>query len=195
MNYPIGRLKNKDSKPIEKYCWINADTTFEGLKKTLIEPDRVFIGDKPTLLKRVYENPTKFIKSLVITRKTNATFEDVWFNDFHIELNSSLIAIIGNKGSGKSAITDIISLCSNTHQDSEHFSFLTSEKFRKKKPVNFSEYFEATLEWHDNTKSKKSLSDNPDKNSPQRVKYIPQNYLEKLCIDVDKEDFEKEIKK
>jgi len=31
-NYPIGKLRDKNSKPTEKYCWIKADPTFEGLK-------------------------------------------------------------------------------------------------------------------------------------------------------------------
>ena len=40
---------------------------------------------------------------------------EIWYDNIEIELNPGLVAIIGNKGSGKSAITDIISLCANTH--------------------------------------------------------------------------------
>lgn len=109
-------------------------------------------------------------------------------------MNSALVAIIGNKGSGKSAITDVISLCDNTHQDKENFSFLTQTKFRKLKPYNLSEKFEATLTWEDGTTEIKRLNENPDKRLPERVKYIPQNFLERLCTNVESDDFEKELK-
>ena len=132
---------NPQSQPTERHCWINADTTFKGLKQIIVEPDRVFIGDEPDLLKRVRGNKTKFIKSLSIKKVVGATVDDVWFDNFYIELNSALVAIIGNKGGGKSAITDIIGLCGNTHQEPSNFSFLNNNKFRKPKPFNLSERF------------------------------------------------------
>lgn len=194
IDYPFGHLKNHLSEPDDRYCWIKAETTFEGLKQILIEPDRVFIGEEPDLLKRVRANQTKFIKSLTVKKVTDSTIDDVWFNDFHVELNSGLVAIIGNKGGGKSAITDIISLCGNTYQDPNNFSFLQSSKFRKLKPYNLSERFEAILLWEDGTPVTKRLNENPDRNLPERVKYIPQNFLERLCANVESDDFEKELK-
>lgn len=194
IDYPFGHLTNHLSQPIDKHCWINADMTFNGLKQIVVEPDRVFIGDEPDLLKRVKSNQTKFIKSLSVNKVAGATIDDVWFDNFQVDLNSALVAIIGNKGGGKSAITDIISLCGNTHQDPQNFSFLNSAKFRKQKPVNLSERFEATITWHDGAESKKFLHENPDKTKPERVKYIPQNFLERLCANVESDDFEKELK-
>ena len=85
-------------------------------------------------------------------------------------------------------------MCGNTHQDPLNFSFLHSTKFRKLKPLNLSERFEATLHWHDRTASKRNLNENPDKTKPERVKYIPQNFLERLCANVESDDFEKELK-
>jgi len=168
--------------------------TFKGLKQIVIEPERVFIGDEPDLIKRVRSNKTKFIKSLAINKISGVNIDDVWFEKFSIELNSALVAIIGNKGSGKSAITDVISLCGNTYQDKDNFSFLTPNKFRKLKPYNLSEKFEATLTWEDGTKDIKKLNENTDKRLPERVKYIPQNFLERLCANVESDDFEKELK-
>ena len=37
-----------------------------------------------------------------------------WFDSIRIQLNPGLVAIIGNKGSGKSALTDIIALCADS---------------------------------------------------------------------------------
>ncbi len=194
IDYPFGHLMNLKSQPIDRHCWINADTTFKGLRQILIEPDRVFIGDEPDLLKRVRANQTKFIKSLYINKVAKETIDDVWFDGFHMEFNSALIAIIGHKGGGKSAITDIISLCGNTYQDPNTFSFLTPNKFRRSKPYDLSEKFEASLTWADGTIVPKRLNSNPDKMLPERVKYIPQNFLERLCANVESDNFEKELK-
>ena len=194
IDYPFGHLMNPQSQPTDRHCWINSDTTFKGLRQIIVEPDRVFIGDEPDLLKRVRANQTKFIKSLSVKKVTGATVDDVWFDNFHIELNSALVAIIGNKGGGKSAITDIIGLCGNTHQEPTNFSFLQKDKFRKPKPFNLSERFEATLLWEDGTTVIKKLNENPDKILAERVKYIPQNFLERLCANVESDEFEKELK-
>lgn len=194
IDYPFGCLRNSNSEPIEKYCWLKTELTFIGLKQVLIEPDRIFIGPEPELLKRVRTNKTKFIRSLSIDKTDSADVDDIWFDNFFLELNSSLVAIIGNKGSGKSAITDVIALCGNTHQDSSNFSFLTKNKFRKIKPQNLSERFEACLTWEDNSESKMRLSENPDHDSPERVRYIPQSFLENLCTNIETEEFEKELK-
>lgn len=199
LNNKLGKSyekRDKDGKICDnsQITWIKADVTFAGLKQTLVEPVRVFIGNEPDLLKRVRENQTKFIKSIAVNKIENAIIDDIWFENFKIDLNSGLVAVIGNKGNGKSAVTDIISLCGNTHQDPSNFSFLTPNKFRKSKPYNLSERFEATLYWEDNTPIKKLLNSNPDKNLPERVKYIPQNFLERLCSNIESDDFEKELK-
>jgi ABC-type lipoprotein export system ATPase subunit len=185
----IGKPDVKDC-----YTWVKADPTFQGLRQILIENDRVEISDEPELIKRVSANKTKFIRSVAVKKTNEALINDIWFEDFNLELNSGLIAIIGNKGSGKSAVADIIGLCGNTHQDPSNYSFLTHTKFRKPKPVNLAERFEATLTWEDDSQITKRLSHNPDKNLAERVKYIPQNFLETVCANVESDDFEKELK-
>jgi hypothetical protein len=143
----LGKLKDEKSNPIEKYCWIKADMTFEGLKQCLIEPEsRIYIGEKPAPLTRVEQNKTKYINKLIINKTSSSTLDEKWFEDLHpIPLNNDLVAIIGNKGNGKSALADIIGLVGNT-KNFEGFSFLHKNKFRKKRP-NRSESFEASLEW------------------------------------------------
>ena len=193
-SYPFGDLMNAQSQPIDRHCWIKASPTFNGLKQIIVEPERVFIGDEPDLLKRVRANQTKFIKTLLIKKISGVEVNDIWFDNLLMELNSGLVAIIGNKGGGKSAITDIIGLCGNTHQEPANFSFLHHTKFRKPKPINLSERFDATLYWEDGTNSTKKLNENPDKILSERVKYIPQNFLERLCVNIESDEFEKELK-
>lgn len=175
------------------FTWINSDATFEGLKQVSNDPSRIFIGDKPPLLQRFEANKTKFIKKLSIQKVTGSTLFEEWFNNLEINLNPSLVAIIGNKGNGKSALADAIGLVGNT-PNFEHFSFLTSNKFRNKKPLNKSDHFEAKITWADGTCDVSKLSQNPQATSIEKVKYIPQGFLERLCND-DLNDFEKELRK
>lgn len=174
-------------------CWIKANPTFEGLKQVINEPERVFVGDVPNLLRKIKTTPQNFIKRLCIDKKEGSTIDEVWYNKTEIDLNPGLVAIIGNKGSGKSAIADITSLCANTHN--KNFSFLTQTKFRMPKPFDRSKSYEACITWADDSLSGKiSLDSNSDVNQPERVRYIPQNFLENLCTTENDKEFEKELR-
>ena len=172
--------------------WLKADATFEGLKQVANDSSRIFIGIEPDLLQRVRNNPTKYIKSLRINKISSSTFDEKWFQSFNLNLNSSLVAVIGNKGNGKSAIADTLGLIGNTQHYSD-FSFLTGSKFRKRKPINKSEHFDGTIEWEDGNTDSRKLSIDPATSDVEKVKYIPQGFLEKLCND-DSKEFENEIR-
>ena len=174
-------------------CWIKADLTFEGLRQILVEPERISF-DEPNILNRIRKNPDKFIHSLEVRRTSNATMSEIWFNNIQIPLNPGLVAIIGNKGSGKSALTDIIALCADT--SNQNWAFLTPTKFRMTKPYNRSKQTEAVIQWIDGSHSAiKTLDMSSDATQPERVKYIPQNFLETLCTTEDDHEFESELKK
>ena len=174
-------------------CWIKADLTFEGLRQITAEPERVSF-DVPEVLERIKKHPHKFIRGLQINRAANATMTEKWFDNINIPLNPGLVAVIGNKGSGKSALTDIIALCADTKI--QNWSFLTPSKFRMPKPYNRSKQTEASIEWFDNSHSViKTLDMSSDETKPERVKYIPQNFLETLCTTENDNQFENELKK
>lgn len=174
------------------WTWMKADPTFEGLKQVINEPERVFVGDVPDLLRKINTTPQNFITRLNIDKKEGSMIDEVWYDKTEIDVNPGLVAIIGNKGSGKSAIADITSLCANTHNT--EWSFLTDKKF-KMKPVNRSKSYEAYITWADNSSSEKVVLDRiPDVNQPERVRYIPQNFLENLCTTENDIDFEKELR-
>lgn len=182
----------------DRYCWIKADPIFDGLKQLIYEPeDRVYIGKEPPLLGRVASNKTKYIESLNIRKKDGYDNKNgVWFDNVNLELNKELVAIIGNKGNGKSALSDIIGLLGNTHNAGEkqkNLSFLTAKKFRKK---GYAENFEANLVWTDGSGVNETmcLADEIDKNAPEKVRYLPQNYFERLTNDLKSEGFEDTLK-
>ncbi|MGQ7848826.1 hypothetical protein ACUNV4_30330 [Granulosicoccus sp. 3-233] len=167
--------------------WIKSDLTFRGLRQTLFEPKgRVHIGEKPTVLERQEQDATRFIKELRINQiEGYKGTSGSWFNGVSIPFNPELTAIIGNKGSGKSAIADIIGLLGESRQH-EHFSFLTDDpqnrKFRQK---GFAENFCGELSWESGTSSStKCLNENADTLKPETVKYLPQNYFENLTNEI-----------
>ncbi len=181
--------------PGDRITWIKADPTFEGLKKTLIEPEgRVFIGECPEQLKVVDEHPSKFIASVSIKKTTGSTLLEKWFN-CDLPINPGLVAIIGNKGSGKSALGETVGLLGQTANASA-FSFLSGKRFRQSKN-NKAEHFEGKLTWLSDSEKKGNLNQNPDRNAYELVKYIPQNYLEKLCselVSVGETGFDSELR-
>ncbi len=192
-DYPIGRLRDSKSNPTSKYCWIKADPTFEGLKQIIYEPDeRVFVNEQPALLQRVKENKTKFIKSLKICQVDRYDEnKGIWFKNIVIPINSGMVAIIGNKGSGKSALTDILSLCGNSHRYIDNdFSFLTQKRFLKD---GLAKNFKAKLIWENNETIEKNLNEGINQNAPERVRYLPQNYFERLTNDLEYYKFEETL--
>jgi len=193
-NDEIGRLKDHESKPTDRCCWIKADPTFRGLQQIINEPeDRVFIGAAPPKIERVRENKTCFLSRVRVGKTKSASTPDVWF-ECDIPLNHDMIAIIGNKGSGKSALADILALAGDTAR-CEDFSFLDKTKFRQKK---LAANFDVTVTWEDGTPETRNLQENPDPNKPETIKYIPQTYLETVCTETSVDEssaFQHELRK
>jgi len=161
------------------FTWIKADSTFQGLLQAMQEfEDRVYVGDAPLKQRKVEQSKTKFIGSVKVSKKQGSTLSEEWFN-LEIPLNPDLVAIIGNKGSGKSALSDIIALAGNTRHH-EKFSFLKNTRFRNPK-TKFAHHFDASLLWLDAPASECELDKDPDPTAVERVKYLPQSYLEDLC--------------
>lgn len=174
-----------------KFSWIKADTTFEGLKQIQQEPEgRVCIEDKPQILLNVSKNKTKYIDKLSIKPISgySGTYGK-WFNN-EISFNKELVAIIGNKGNGKSAIADIIANCCDCHEQ-QYFSFLNENKFRDGK---IAQNFEATVTFESGTEYSKKLNTTDIIENHPLVKYLPQGYFESICNDLQKEEnLKKEI--
>lgn len=177
------------------FTWIKSDTTFAGLQQAIKEyPNRVFIGDRPDKLIRAQTSPTKYIKTIKLNKVSGSSLTEPWF-DSTIQLNKDLVAIIGNKGSGKSALADALGLASDTRQNA-HFSFLTEQKFRNPRD-NKASHFQVTLTWQSGTSITKPLDSDPPPDSVETIKYLPQNYLETLCNEIvagGHSEFDRELK-
>ena len=192
-------VSNTTDGIVHEPTWIKADLTYEGLKQIIFEPaNRAFIGAEPNMERRVRENKTRYIESLHITCIDGYRPDQhgTWFCDETIVLGKELVAIIGNKGSGKSAVMDIIGLLGNSHNQSsmglsgqrseELFSFLNKDKFLK---GGCAKCFQGTLNWHEGEPDLKLLDAQIATHLPEKVEYLPQKYLERICANIADDEF------
>jgi ABC-type lipoprotein export system ATPase subunit len=179
---------------IKSPCWIKGDTSFATFQQVLSDPgERVHIGDLPPAVNRVKSNPTKYLKSVTFSKLGSSNLNEDWFSG-SIPLNPGFVSVIGNKGSGKTALVEAIGLLGNTTQ-SQAFCFLHPSKFRQPRN-NKSKHFTAVLQWQDGRTESKSLAQEVDSEAVELVGYIPQNYLETICNEIQTSGsrFEKEVK-
>lgn len=175
--------------------WIKSDLTFNGLLQCLYQPkERVYVGTTPPKLDKINQNTSNYIDEVKIKINDNPKNKDEnWFN-CDLKLNSSLIAIIGNKGSGKSALSDIIALGCNSRNMSDA-SFLNNKRFLKS-PKNLADDYGMSLTWKDgNTDEVDRLSNSINEEyTIENAQYLPQKHIENICNDLDN-DFQDEINK
>lgn len=178
------------------WTWIKGDPAFTTLRHVYHEPgERIHLGDRPEVLTRVASHPTKFIRSLTIGLADAADAGEPWFAGARLAFNPGLVAVIGNKGSGKSALVDILSLLG----DSDRFgdaSFLTPKRFAdpaQRKAARFV----ARLTWASGDTVDLPLDAKVAQGAHPTVKYVPQNLFERICSDVEsvrKGVFDRELK-
>lgn len=170
--------------PSGKVTWIKADPTFLGLLQAIKEPaKRSHIGDRPEKLREVEANKTYFIDCIEVRKTVGSSIPEDWLAGCRVLLNHDLVAIIGNKGSGKSALADVIALLGNSRQK-DHFSFLKKDRFRGKSGFGDpAKQFIGKMVWLDKSQEERRLSDDPPDEKVQLVRYIPQGHFEDLCND------------
>lgn len=157
--YPIGKLRDENSKPTEKFCWIKADPTFEGLKQILYEPeDRVRIQE----LKPEEKSDYSMIDRVEYKNSSGARKRTVYFNQ---NLNS----IIGSRATGKSNLLKNIAFSVDPEQSQEKNAglgdFFQLEKFK--------------VFWKDGDSDTLDFFEEKEKG----ILFIPQKFLEKLVYE------------
>lgn len=152
----------------DRYCWIKSNPTFEGLRQILWEPEsRVHIGatkPQPT-------DHSKVIDSLAITNSNG------WFTQSQIPLNSGLVAIIGEKGAGKTAIADLIAFGAGIQPDND-----SNSSFIRKGRLHLNN-LDIKLSWGGGSSSTGTLINKPHSAQRPLVRYLSQDFVERLCSD------------
>src|SRR5690554_41349 len=187
---------NHDSRNYftKETLWIKADPRFEGLIQCVYQPtERVYVGDIPPKLDKVEKSKRTYIESVSVRKSSNAKNSlENWF-DFNIPINCGLTAIIGNKGSGKSAFSDIIGhLCKSRAMNKA--SFLNENRFRKS-PKNLANDYLGSIKWLDQKSEENiSLGEVDYGTTIENVQYLPQKFIEEVCNDLE-DEFQREINK
>lgn len=152
------------------YTWIKGDLAFESLRQVVLEPGaRVFIGP---------HHPVGALPSEVIDRVSAQNAK--WFANGEIELNSGLVAIIGARGSGKTALAEIIAAGAYAARQSEEDGQKKSFLYRAAKLLGSAK---AVLRWASGEQTYNDLAgigiegliDDP------RVRYLSQQFVDTLC--------------
>ena len=151
----------------ERYSWIKGDLGFEALRQVCMEPeDRVIVAASP---------PTGPVPSNVIesVEVSNAP----WFASERVPLNPGLVGIIGARGSGKTALADMIA--SGAFSLSSH---INARSFVQRAQ----EYIDAEVahvEWGDGQVSENALKhvEIEEILDHARVQYLSQQFVETLC--------------
>jgi len=166
--YPIGKLRNKDSKPIDKYCWIKADPTFEGLKQIVYEPEgRVAIQNNMPVspVWKIEKVKIQFQANTEISLENKDELENFCFSGLShtIPLSSYFTCFVGGRGTGKSTLLNLLykALDPSTH-DTRFLS--NNEILHDRKKVNFSEVVKI-------------------EGSANRVEFLEQNQIEQFATD------------
>lgn len=145
----------------ERYCWIKAEATFEGLKQVVFEPaERVHLGSVPP--GRPEPNA---ITKMVISGTDR-------FAPAKLSFNEGLVAIIGERGSGKTALADLLARGAHaaTYGDA---SFLS-------KAFSHLNGCQIDLHWS-NGDIESTFLDNQFDSENSRVLYLSQQFVERMC--------------
>jgi hypothetical protein len=148
----------------DRFCWIRAEPSFEGLLQALVEPGkRVWIGAQPP------SSPSPS-ETIVAMRTAGAS----WFPVKEIRFNEGLVTVIGTKGSGKTALADLLALGGYAlDPDPGPASFVA-------KAGELLAGTKVELAWGDGTRTSAGYGDDSSSQEP-RVRYLSQQFVEKLC--------------
>jgi hypothetical protein len=156
-----------------RFSWIKGGLEFDALRQACIDPEgRAYVGAQPPRSAM----PSQIIAQVRIDGATWAATPD-------IPLNPGLVAIIGARGSGKTALADVIAAGCDAISPSgwnADENFTPSFLVRARKLMGNAT---TTLTWGGRTTVTRSLdgSDANDHISFPRARYLSQQFVEELC--------------
>lgn len=157
----------------DRYSWVKGALDFDTLRQACIDPEgRAYVGVEP---------PRTATPSQVISHVTIA--EAPWALTHSIPLNTGLVAIIGARGSGKTALAELIAAgCDAISPEGWHADENASPSFlaRARSLIGTAK---ATLTWGGGVRTSRAL-DGHDAGGPfafPRARYLSQQFVEELC--------------
>jgi len=149
-----------------RYSWLKGSPTFDTLRQACIDPaGRAFIGEEPP----PYGNASEVISRVDIT---NAP----WLKTPSLALNPGLIAVVGARGSGKTALADILAAgCDARGNAITGHSFLVRAQ-------DHLQNAEVNITWCNGDTQASPLNQMTDDEIVYpRARYLSQQFVEELC--------------
>lgn len=156
-----------------RFSWIKGALDFDSLRQACIDPEgRAYVGDRP---------PSSALPSQVVS---HVEIRDAaWATTPAIALNPGLVAIIGARGSGKTALADVIAAgCDAIAAAGWDAAAHISPSFLARARPLIGDAT-ATLTWGDGASVTRSLDgrDADGHTSFPRARYLSQQFVEELC--------------
>lgn len=149
----------------DRFSWLKGDARFDTLWQACLAPEtRAYVGAI---------NPAAGQHG----RISAVTIKDrTWFTSETVPINTGLVAIIGARGSGKTALADVIAVGAGSAQP---FDNNASFVIRAGGLLRGSE---ATVSWYQDEETTHSLGA-PDTTGrgQRRLRYLSQQFVERLC--------------
>lgn len=158
----------KVGKPeLDRLCWVKGKPTFDALRQAYIDPERAYVGATPPS----GASASQVINDITVTGAS-------WAQTPHLNLNPGLVAIIGARGSGKTALADMIAAGCDAYTGSQaRPSFLA----RAREHLGGAG---VTVTWQDGHEPLTRPLDAPVNRAADayaRARYLSQQFVEELC--------------
>lgn len=155
----------------DRFCWVKGALTFDALRQACIDPEaRAYVGIEP---------PKSAMPSQVIDL---VKVDDApWAPGNAIPLNPGLVAIIGARGSGKTALADVIAAgCGAIPETSWAEGEEVSPSFLARARPLIGDA-RVTLKWCSGDPTQRYLDGRDASSWDARARYLSQQFVEELC--------------
>jgi hypothetical protein len=157
----------------DRFSWIKGGLEFDALRQACIDPaGRAYVGGEPP----ASATPSQVISQIEI-------LDSPWASTPVIPLNPGLVAIIGARGSGKTALADVIAAgCDSITDEAWNADEWANPSFLVRARPLIGEG-KVKVSWSAGEPSVRAL-DGSDANGPfayERVRYLSQQFVEELC--------------
>lgn len=151
----------------DRFCWLKGDASLETLRMACLSPDtRAHIGKS---------DPMEGYRAGRISAVRVP--DQTWFPTGGLNVNPGLVAIIGPRGSGKTALADVLAAGAGSNEPfSNQQSFLSRAGRLLLGSVS-------EVDWTHGGSTKRDLADADasDPLQPSAVRYLSQQFVERLC--------------
>jgi energy-coupling factor transporter ATP-binding protein EcfA2 len=152
----------------DRFTWIKGDPNFAAMSMVRLAPaSRVAIGPNPPGDERATR------------RITRISVPDAdWFASEALPINQGLVAIIGARGSGKTALADIVAAAAGSSGpfEDEHTFLKRAEDLLSQTRSK------AVASWNDGAETEAALHSPPETSWDEHpVRYLSQKFVEALC--------------